>query len=131
MSGADRLASVFLAGTPAFADYRRDLTWAQDYALFNRRVMLCLLGDVIRRFWPRIQLQRPISCHHNYVAEEVHFGEELLITRKGAVRAGRGSTPGWGTVIPVSASSRLAGFEPVDGRSIRPTGTKHPRVAQW
>ena len=34
--------------------------------------------------------QPPISCHHNYVAEELHFGEELLVTRKGAIRAGAG-----------------------------------------
>jgi tRNA-splicing ligase RtcB len=53
-------------------------------------VMLFLLERVVRRFWPRVELQAPISCHHNYVAEEVHFGEELLVTRKGAIRAGRG-----------------------------------------
>ena len=52
--------------------------------------MLHLLGEVVRRFWPRATLREPISCHHNYVAEEVHFGEELLVTRKGAIRAGRG-----------------------------------------
>ena len=52
--------------------------------------MLHLLGEVVHRFWPRAELRPPISCHHNYVAEEVHFGEELLVTRKGAIRAGRG-----------------------------------------
>jgi tRNA-splicing ligase RtcB (3'-phosphate/5'-hydroxy nucleic acid ligase) len=82
--------AVFLAGTSAFAAYRRDLLWAQDYACFNRKLMLHLLCTVMRRFWPRIQFEEPISCHHNYVAEEVHFGEELLVTRKGAIRAGRG-----------------------------------------
>jgi tRNA-splicing ligase RtcB len=82
--------AVFLAGTPAFDAYRRDLYWAQDYARFNRQVMMFLLERVVRRFWPRIELEAPISCHHNYVAEEVHFGDELLVTRKGAIRAGRG-----------------------------------------
>src|SRR4029077_8265588 len=53
-------------------------------------LMLHLLAGVMRRFLPRIALDEPISCHHNYVAEEVHFGEELLVTRKGAIRAGRG-----------------------------------------
>jgi tRNA-splicing ligase RtcB len=86
----DRDLAVFLAGTPAFEAYRRDLYWAQEYAAFNRRVMLHLLEGVIRRFWPRVELRPAISCHHNYVAEEVHFGEELLVTRKGAIRAGRG-----------------------------------------
>ena len=86
----DRDLAVFLAGTPAFDAYRRDLYWAQEYARFNRRVMLHLLEGVMRRFWPRVTLQPAISCHHNYVAEEVHFGDELLVTRKGAIRAGRG-----------------------------------------
>ena len=81
---------MFLAGTKAFEAYRRDLFWAQEYARFNRRVMLHLLSEVVRRLWPRVELRVPISCHHNYVAEETHFGEELLVTRKGAIRAGRG-----------------------------------------
>jgi tRNA-splicing ligase RtcB len=94
--------AVFLGGTPAFEAYRRDLTWAQDYARFNRQLMLNLLGGVMRRFWPRVELHEPISCHHNYVAEEVHFGEELLVTRKGAIRAGRGELG----IIPGSMGSK-------------------------
>jgi tRNA-splicing ligase RtcB (3'-phosphate/5'-hydroxy nucleic acid ligase) len=82
--------AVFLAGTPAFEAYRRDLYWAQDYARLNRRLMLHLFEQVMRRFWPRMSLQPAISCHHNYVAEEVHAGDALLVTRKGAIRAGRG-----------------------------------------
>ena len=86
----DRDLAVFLAGTNVFDAYRRDLFWAQEYALLNRRVMLHLLADVLRAFWPRITFDDAITCHHNYVAEEVHFGDELLVTRKGAIRAGRG-----------------------------------------
>jgi tRNA-splicing ligase RtcB (3'-phosphate/5'-hydroxy nucleic acid ligase) len=86
----DRDLAVFLAGTKVFDTYRRDLFWAQEYARFNRQMMLHLLTDVMRRFWPRATFADPISCHHNYVAEEVHYGDELLVTRKGAIRAGRG-----------------------------------------
>jgi len=86
----DRALAVFLAGTPQFDAYRRDLFWAQEYARFNRQLMLHLLIGVVRRFWPRVKLAPPISCHHNYVAEEVHYGDDLLVTRKGAIRAGRG-----------------------------------------
>jgi len=86
----DRALAVFLAGTPQFEAYRRDLFWAQEYARFNRQLMLHLLVDVVRHFWPRVKLAQPISCHHNYVAEEVHYGDDLLVTRKGAIRAGRG-----------------------------------------
>jgi len=87
---ADRDLAVFLAGTRVFDAYRRDLFWAQEYARFNRQMMLHLLEDVVRGFWPRATFADAISCHHNYVAEEVHFGDELLVTRKGAIRAGRG-----------------------------------------
>ena len=86
----DRELAVFLASTPAFDAYRRDLFWAQEYARFNRETMLRLLAEIVRRFWPRVTMAEPISCHHNYVAEEVHYGDELLVTRKGAIRAGRG-----------------------------------------
>src|SRR4051812_18907078 len=52
--------------------------------------MLALLAEITRRRWPQIEFREAISCHHNYVAEELHFGEELLVTRKGAIRAGVG-----------------------------------------
>ncbi|GLZ34149.1 RNA-splicing ligase RtcB [Lentzea sp. NBRC 105346] len=82
--------AVFLAGTPEMAEYRHDLYWAQDYARRNRAVMLRLVTDVLRTEFPHIEFDEPISCHHNYVAEETHFGEDVLVTRKGAIRAGRG-----------------------------------------
>jgi tRNA-splicing ligase RtcB len=86
----DRDLAVFLAGTPPFDAYRRDLFWAQEYAALNRAVMLERLENVMRKFWPRVRFEEPIACHHNYVAEEHHFGEDLLVTRKGAIRAGKG-----------------------------------------
>ena len=82
--------AVFLAGTREMAEYRHDLYWAQDYARRNRAVMLRLVTDVLRAEFPHIRFDEPISCHHNYVAEETHFGEDVLVTRKGAIRAGRG-----------------------------------------
>ena len=82
--------AVFIAGTPAFDAYRRDLFWAQEYAALNRAVMLGRIQDVMRRFFRQVEFEAPISCHHNYVAEERHFDEDLLVTRKGAIRAGAG-----------------------------------------
>jgi tRNA-splicing ligase RtcB len=87
----DRDLAVFLAGTPEMAAYRHDLFWAQRYAFANRRLMFELLEAVVERQFPvPVTFDPPILCHHNYVAEEVHFGEEVLVTRKGAIRAGRG-----------------------------------------
>jgi tRNA-splicing ligase RtcB (3'-phosphate/5'-hydroxy nucleic acid ligase) len=94
--------AVFLAGSPKFDAYRRDLFWAQEYAALNRAVMLERVRGVLRRFWSRVQFGDAITCHHNYVAEEMHFGEELLITRKGAIRAG----PGELGIIPGSMGAK-------------------------
>jgi len=86
----DRDLAVFLAGTDEMADYRHDLMWAQEYARLNRETMLGLYMDVLRRHLPQVAFAVPISCHHNYVAEEHHYGADVLVTRKGAIRAGAG-----------------------------------------
>lgn len=98
----DKDLAVFIAGTPQFDAYRRDLFWAQEYAAFNRAVMLARVQAVVRKAWPRVRFEPAISCHHNYVAEERHFDEELLITRKGAIRAGLGELG----IIPGSMGSK-------------------------
>jgi len=67
--------------------------WAgrQDYALANRREMMrAVLGAIAPHVPPFEVVGEAVECHHNYVARETHFGEELLITRKGAIRAGLG-----------------------------------------
>ncbi|MEU1889001.1 RtcB family protein [Micromonospora rifamycinica] len=86
----DRDLAVFLAGTPEMDAYRRDLWWAQEYARRNRAVMLALLCGVVRDAFPQVSYGESISCHHNYVAEEHYDGVDVLVTRKGAIRAGRG-----------------------------------------
>ena len=87
----DRDLAVFLSGTPEMDAYRRDLTWAQEYASRNRAVMLALVMRAVREsFAQEVRFEQPISCHHNYVAEEHIDGLDLLVTRKGAIRAGRG-----------------------------------------
>lgn len=82
--------AVFLAGSPSFEAYRRALYWAQAYAALNRALMLERLQRVLLDGWPDVTFDASISCHHNYVAEEHHYGEELWVTRKGAIRAGSG-----------------------------------------
>lgn len=89
---ADRDLAVFVADTPQMAAYRADLFWAQEYAKLNRAIMMALFQDVVRREFPkaRVTFDDIISCHHNYVAEERYGGVDLLVTRKGAIRAGSG-----------------------------------------
>lgn len=83
--------AVFLAHTPEMEAYERDLTWAQEYAFLNRRVMLELYSAVMKKHFPKFApVGDPVLCHHNYVARETHFGEDLIVTRKGAIHAGKG-----------------------------------------
>ncbi|WP_371617303.1 RtcB family protein [Streptomyces sp. NBC_00454] len=88
----DRDLAVFLSATPEMAAYRHDLYWAQEYAKYNRAVMMSLMKEVIRREFrkAKVSFEQEISCHHNYVAEEQYDGMDLLVTRKGAIRAGSG-----------------------------------------
>lgn len=64
--------------------------------------MLAVAAGVLRRRWPRIAFRDAISCHHNYVAEERHFGDDVLVTRKGAIRARAGDLG----IIPGSMGTR-------------------------
>lgn len=84
--------AVFLANTPEMAAYRRDLTWAQEYAARSRKIMLQLFKQVLLLSIADDQIffDQEISCHHNYVAEEEIDGRQMLVTRKGAIRAGSG-----------------------------------------
>ncbi|MDJ1133503.1 RtcB family protein [Streptomyces iconiensis] len=88
----DRDLAVFVADTPQMAAYRHDLFWAQEYAKYNRALMMGLLQDVVRKEFKKAKpvFEQTISCHHNYVAEETYDGVDLLVTRKGAIRAGGG-----------------------------------------
>ncbi|MEW2031765.1 RtcB family protein [Streptomyces roseifaciens] len=88
----DRDLAVFIADTPQMAAYRHDLFWAQEYARHNREIMMALFKDVVRKEFrkARPMFEQTISCHHNYVSEERYEGMDLLVTRKGAIRAGGG-----------------------------------------
>ncbi|GHG00781.1 RNA-splicing ligase RtcB [Streptomyces hydrogenans] len=88
----DRDLAVFVAQTPQMAAYRHDLFWAQEYAKYNRAIMMALFQEVVRGEFrkAKVTFEPVISCHHNYVAEERYDGMDLLVTRKGAIRAGSG-----------------------------------------
>ena len=65
--------------------------WAQDYALVNRAVMMDQVIAALRPHVPPFQItNEAINCHHNYVSRETHFGQDLFITRKGAIAAHEG-----------------------------------------
>jgi len=80
--------AYFAAGTPEYDAYLRDLLWAQDYALTNREIMMArVLDQVGRALGVEPTAELSVNCHHNFAIMETHFGRDVLVTRKGAVRA--------------------------------------------
>lgn len=102
----DRDLAYFPDGTTNFADYVRAVAFAQTFALESRKVMLdsvmLALADSIGRDVQWITHATAINCHHNYVAREHHFGANVWVTRKGAVRAREGDLG----IIPGSMGAR-------------------------
>lgn len=96
--------AYFPEGIADFEDYVEAVQWAQDYALENRRAMMQTVVAALRRHVP-VEFsitQEAINCHHNYVAREFHFGRNLWVTRKGAIRARDGDLG----IIPGSMGQR-------------------------
>lgn len=84
----DKDLAVFIKNTLEYKNYIHDLKWAQEYALYNRQTMLNRIIRTLSFFFKReIKTEEFIQCHHNYVSEEVHYNEDVLVTRKGAISA--------------------------------------------
>ena len=99
----DKDLAFFLEGEPLFDDYVAAVSWAQDYARANREAMMARVLHEMRHRLPKFQLDREaVNCHHNYVQREDHFGQSLLVTRKGAVSAREGELG----IIPGSMGAR-------------------------
>jgi tRNA-splicing ligase RtcB len=98
--------AYFAEQTKEYDAYMTDLYWAQNYAKRNREVMMeRVLKDISHAFGlggAPIPKLREINCHHNYAETENHYGENVLVTRKGAVRAREGD---YG-IIPGSMGTR-------------------------
>ncbi len=91
-------------GTAHFSDYVEAVEWAQDFARLNREVMMQNLIRAVRTVItkPFETHVEAVNCHHNYVAREHHYGENVFVTRKGAVRARQGDLG----IIPGSMGAR-------------------------
>ena len=84
----DRDLAYLSQGTKTFEDYFEAMNWAQEYAAENRLAMMDQVLLVLRKHLkPFTMLNQAINCHHNYTEMENHFGENVYVTRKGAVRA--------------------------------------------
>jgi tRNA-splicing ligase RtcB len=101
----DQNLAYFPEGTEHFTDYCEAVGWAQDFARINREMMMAAvlraMGQV-RDLPPFTAGLSAVNCHHNYVAREHHYGADVWVTRKGAVRAGLGELG----IIPGSMGTR-------------------------
>jgi tRNA-splicing ligase RtcB (3'-phosphate/5'-hydroxy nucleic acid ligase) len=89
----DQNLSYLEEGSEHFDDYVEAVHWAQDYARLNRGRMMHAVTEAVRNtgLVPEFRADlMAVNCHHNYVEKEVHYGEEVFVTRKGAVRARKG-----------------------------------------
>ncbi len=79
-------------GSDYFDDYIQAVNWAQEYAWVNRQQMMKLVTQALRASkLPEFTISKQaINCHHNYISQEIHFGEKVFVTRKGAIKAGLG-----------------------------------------
>ena len=99
----------FVQGTDAFEQYIGGMLWAQDYALENRAQMMTAVMNVLGEVMENSELAhrgfvadgKQIQCHHNYASCEMHHGQEMWVTRKGAIDASMGK---WG-IIPGSMAT--------------------------
>lgn len=99
----DRDLAYLREGSESFDDYCDALEFAQTYAAENRRQMMDTVLATLRKRLPPFTLDKQaVNCHHNYVAREQHFGEDVLVTRKGAVSARAGELG----IIPGSMGAR-------------------------
>jgi tRNA-splicing ligase RtcB len=91
-------------GSEVFGDYMGALNWAQRYARINRELMMSFAIDALDEAVPKPFTcdAVAVNCHHNYVATEHHFGQDVLVTRKGAVRI----TPTELGIIPGSMGAK-------------------------
>ncbi len=89
-----RELSLFHKGTPEMDAYLHDLNWAQEYAMHSRTVMMELVKRELEIYMSEpsrvVTFGEEINCHHNYVAQEIIDGREMIVTRKGAISAKEG-----------------------------------------
>lgn len=99
----DRDLAYLREGSRHFDDYVEAVHWAQEYAFRNRQCMVDTVLAALRRHLPPFDVTgEVVNCHHNYVAREHHYGADVWVTRKGAIRARRGDLG----IIPGSMGAR-------------------------
>jgi tRNA-splicing ligase RtcB len=101
----DKDLAYFKEGSEHFEDYVDAVSWAQEFARYNRKLMMEQIVEAVSGSGdvpPFSLTETAVDCHHNYVAREEHYGSQVFVTRKGAVRARKGDLG----IIPGSMGAR-------------------------
>ncbi len=119
----DRDLAYLVEGTDEFWSYIRELRWAQEFALLNREEMMDRVVTCFEQ-WVGAAVHRTesVNCHHNYTAQERHFGKDVWLSRKGAINASEGVAG----LIPGSMGTRSY---VVTGKGNRPSLNSSPPMA--
>ncbi len=113
----DENLAYFPEGTDHFGDYCQAVAWAQKFARTNREVMMKAALETLKEIVPKdfICDCEAVNCHHNYVERERHFGENVFVTRKGAVKI----SPTELGIIPGSMGAKSFIVRAIDGAPLR------------
>lgn len=87
--------SYFVRGTESYDNYFKEMNYCIEFALHNRKLMMERVKDAFVEFIPSVEFSNFINKPHNFAAWETHFGEKLMVHRKGATRAEKGE---WGMI---------------------------------
>lgn len=103
-------------GSHHYGDYMKALAWGQSFARLNRDVMMKAALEAVTEAVPKAFTcdVEAVNCHHNYVAQEHHFGSDVLVTRKGAVRI----TPDTLGIIPGSMGAKSFIVRGIAGKAL-------------
>lgn len=111
------------AGTNEYSQYMKELAWGQKFALANRAEMMDRVISAVER-WTGTTAERleTIQCHHNYTSVEEHYGEQLVVSRKGAIDAHKG-------VMGLIPGSMGTASYVVEGKGFEPSMCSAPHGA--
>lgn len=79
-------------GVKEFTDYWKEMSYCVDFAFCNRKLMMDRIQEIVADALPQVVFDPMINIAHNYAAWEHHYGQNVIVHRKGAVRARAGET---------------------------------------
>lgn len=87
--------SYFVRGTEGYDNYFKEMNYCIEFALKNRKLMMERVKNAFEKVLVSVEFSNFINKPHNFAAWETHYGQKLMVHRKGATRAEKGE---WGMI---------------------------------